>query len=469
MSTVMTAPSGLGSALAVLRDRLRGDAYGPGDEGYDGASRAWNLNATQRPAVVIVAEHAADVVAAVRFARDAGLGVGVMATGHGVGAPCDGGLLVNTSRLRGVRIDPAARTARVEAGALWKDVIPRAQAHGLAGLAGSAPHVGVVGYTVGGGFGWLGRKYGLNAAGVTSAEIVTAEGELLRVSVDEHPDLLWGIKGGGGNVGIVTSLEFRLHPLATVYGGAVFYPVEAAPAVLGRYAEWSAGVPDEVTAAVAFFNAPPRSPLPEPLRGRSLVVVRGCFCGGQPGQGEELFRPLRHGLGEPITDTFGALPVAAMDTISREPVDPIGIIQRSELLADLSPGAVDALVGVAGAGSGSPLLIVEMRLLGGALARTTDHPSPMGSRAARFGLNAIGATFRPEMADPINARLAHLVEATRPYQTGEAFLNYLELDPAADRVRAAYPAPDWERLVAVKERYDPGNLFRFNRNIAPSR
>src|ERR671913_795178 len=238
-------------AVDELRARLRGTLLRPGEEGYAGASQAWNLNARQRPALVVVTEGAGDVVAAVRFARDEGLGVGVMATGHGVGKPADGGVLVNTSRMRGVRVDPVAQTARVEAGALWTDVVPEAQAHGLAGLVGSSSHVGVVGYTMGGGFGWLGRKYGLNAAGVTVADVVTADGDLLRLSADENEDLFWGLKGGGGNFGIVTSLEFRLYPLATVYGGAVFYPVERAHEVLSAYARWSSGLPDEMTTAVA--------------------------------------------------------------------------------------------------------------------------------------------------------------------------------------------------------------------------
>jgi hypothetical protein len=455
-------------AVEALRARLRGALLRPGEEGYDEARAAWNLNARQRPAVVVMAEGADDILGAVRFGRDEGLGIGVMATGHGVGAPCDGGLLVNTSRMRGVRIDPMARTGRVEAGALWKDVIPEAQAHGLAGLVGSASHVGVVGYTMGGGFGWLGRKYGLNAAGVTGADVVTADGELLRLSDDENEDLFWGLKGGGGNFGIVTSLEFRLYPLATVYGGAVFYLVEKAPDVLDRFAHWSAGLPDEMTTAVAFLNVPPLPLLPEPLRGRSVVVVRGCYCGEKPEDGEGLFRPVREGLGESIMDTFGQMPAAAMDAISRDPVDPLGIIQHAELLSDLSPGAADAIVGVAGAGSGSPLLSVEIRQLGGALARTPKHLSPMGRGDARFSLNAIGATFTPEMAGGVKAHMARLVEATRQYQTGETFLNFMEVNPTDDRVRAAYPPEDWERLVELKDRRDPHNLFCFNRNVPPT-
>jgi FAD/FMN-containing dehydrogenase len=455
-------------AVEELRARLRGTLLRPGEEGYDGARAAWNLNARQSPALVVVAEGAGDILSAVRFARDAGLGVGVMATGHGVGTPADGGLLINTSRMRGVRVDPVLRTARVEAGALWKDVIPEAHAHGLATLAGSAPHVGVVGYTMGGGFGWLGRKYGLNSASVTAAEVVTADGELVRASSDENEDLFWGLKGGGGNFGIVASLEFRLYPFATVYGGSVFYPVEKACEVLNAYARWSVGLPDEMTTAVAFMNIPPLPHLPEPLRGRSVIVVKGAYSGERPKDGEELFRQVREGFGEPIVDTFGEMPVTEMDRISMDPTDPLGVIQHAELLSDLSPEAIDALVRVAGTGSGSPLIILELRQLGGALARTPENPSPLGSGDARFSMNAIGATFTPEMAEGVKAHLARVAGETRPYQTGETFLNFMEENPAEDRVRAAYSHEDWERLVGLKDRRDPNNLFRFNRNIPPS-
>ncbi len=445
-----------------LRARLHGALLRPGEEGYEGAHAAWNLNARQSPAEV-----AEDVLFAVRFARDAGLGVGVMATGHGVGTPPDGGVLINTSRMRGVRVDPAARTATVEAGALWKDVIPEAAPHGLAGLAGSAPHVGVVGYTMGGGFGWLGRKYGLNSASVTEAEVVTADGELLRVSANENADLFWGLGGGGGNFGIVTSLEFRLYPLTTVYGGSAFYPVERASEVLNTFASWSAGLPDEMTTAAAFMNIPPLPHLPEPLRGRSVMVVKGCYCGEKLEDGEAMFRHMREGLGRPIVDTFRQMPVTEMDRISMDPVDPLGVVQHAELLSDLTPEAVDVLVRVAGAGS--PLTILELRQLGGALVRTPEHLNLLGSGNARYSMNAIGATFSPEMVEGVKAHLARLVEATRPYQTGRTFVNFMEEDPAEDRVRAAYTRGDWERLVALKDEHDPENLFRFNRNIPPSR
>jgi Berberine and berberine like len=216
------------------------------------------------------------------------------------------------------------------------------------------------------------------------------------------------------------------------------------------------------------MNIPPLPHLPEPLRGRSVVVVKGCFCGERPGDGEQLFRPVRDGLGEPIIDTFRKMPVTEMDRISMDPVDPLGVIQHAELLSDLSPEAVDALVRLAGAGSGSPLTILELRQLGGALVRTPGHQNLLGSGNARFSMNAIGATFTAEMVAGVKAHLGRLVEATRPYQTGETFVNFMEEDPAADRVRAAYPPEDWGRLVALKGEHDPENLFRFNRNIPPA-
>src|ERR687898_538297 len=399
-----------GSTLQTLRAGLRGTAHAPGEEGYEEASRAWNLAAHQTPALVVVARGAADVMAAVRFARDGGLGVGVMATGHGVGAACDGGVLINTSGMRGVRVDPVDRTARVE------------------------------------------------------------DGELVRVSAEEHPDLFWGLGGGGGNFGIVTSLKFDLYPIGMLYGGNLIYPVEKAPEVLEAYARWSADLPDEMTSGVAFLNVPPLPALPERLRGKSVIALRGCYCGERPGDGEELGRPMREELGEPIMDTFGMMPYAAMDSISMDPVDPMGARQHSEMLSDLSPEAIETLVEVAGAGSGSPLIMLEIRQLGGALARNAEHLSTMGKSDSKFIMNGVGPAFTPEMAEGVVAYLARVTDATRPFQTSDTYVNFMELDDAsAERVKAAYAPEDFERLVALKDRYDPHNVFRFNRNIAPSR
>jgi FAD/FMN-containing dehydrogenase len=455
--------------LTGLKAALRGNVYTLEDAGYFAASKAWNLNAVQRPAIVVMAETSEDAMLAVRFALDAGIGIGVMATGHGVGVPCDGGLLINTSKMRGVTVHSQSQTVRVEAGALWKDVIPKAATHGLAGLVGSASHVGVVGYTMGGGFGWFGRKYGLNSSSVTGAEVVTANGELIYVNETHHPELFWGLKGSGGNFGVVTALEFKLYPITTVYGGAVFYPLEHAAQVLNQYALWSKDLPDEVTTAVAFMKLPPKPSLPNPLQGQSVIVLKGCYCGERLEDGAGLFQPMREELGVPIFDTFKEMPVSAMDAISMDPVDPMGIFQHNELLSNLSLAAVADLVALAGAGSGSPLTVVEVRQLGGALERKPEQLNPLGSGKARYSLNVIGATFNPEMVQAVKARLAKLAEATRPYQTSETFLNFMEVNPEEERVRAAYPAEDWKRLIALKNKYDPQNLFRFNRNIPPEK
>ncbi len=456
--------------LEALRAGLKGVAYVPGDEGYDEARAAWNLNAHQHPALVVVAEGAADVLAAVRLAREQGLGVGVMATGHGVAAPADGGVLINTSHMKGVHVDPETRTARVEAGVKWADVVPEATAHGLAGLQGSSSDVGVIGYTMGGGFGWLGRKYGFAADSIKEADVVTADGELLKVSAYENADLFWGLKGGGGNFGIVTSLEFALYPITHVYGGNLFYPVERADEVLELYGRWSADLPDEVTSGVAFMNFPPFEEIPEPLRGNSLIAVRFCYTGEDlEGKGEELLHPWREGFGEPVMDTFGVMPYEAMDMISMDPVDPIGAYGHVEMLRDLSTETAETLVELAGADSNSPLVMLELRQLGGALSRPPADLNPMGRSDSRFIMYGLGATPTPEMAQAVQAYLAYVAEVVRRHASGATYVNFMDLDGAsAERVRAAYSPEDWQRLVALKDCYDPANLFRFNRNIPPS-
>ncbi len=455
--------------LEGLRAGLKGAAYVPGDKGYDEARAAWNLNAHQHPALVVVAEGAADVLAAVRLAREQGLGVGVMATGHGVAAPADGGVLINTSRMKGVHVDPETRTARVEAGVKWADLAPEAAAHGLAGLQGSSSDVGIVGYTMGGGFGWLGRKHGFAADSVKEADVVTADGELIKVSAHENADLFWGLKGGGGNFGIVASLEFVLYPITHVYGGDLFYPAQRAAEVLELYGRWSAGLPDEVTSGVAFMNLPPFEEIPEPLRGNSLIAVRACYTGEDlEEKGEELLRPWRE-FGEPVMDTFGVMPYAAMDAISMDPVDPMGAYGHVEMLRDLSPETCETLVKLAGADSNSPLAMLELRQLGGALSRPPADLNPMGRSDSRFIMYGLGATPTPEVAQAVQAYLAYVAEAVSLHVSGATYVNFMDLDGAsAERVRAAYSPDDWQRLVTLKDRYDPTNLFRFNRNIPPS-
>lgn len=437
----------------------------PDHAGYAEACTPWNLNARQSPAVVAIAESASDVTSAVRLALEEVLGVGVMATGHGTATPNDDGLLINTTRMRSVQVDPVARTARVGAGARWTDVIAATAPYGLSGLPGSSPHVGVVGYTCGGGFGWLGRRYGFAASSVTSADIVTAAGELGTVDASHHPDVFWGLKGGGSNFGIVTSVEFALHRVDHVYAGNLFYPTERATEVLAAYVEWTTTMPDEMATAIAFRRFPPLATVPEQLRGETRLAVRVIYCGGDLAEGERLTRPLRDALGDPTLDTLGELPAACLDTISMDPVDPIGVLTHSALLPDLSPAACDTLVGL---GTDSPLAILELRQLGGALSRS-DGPHPMGSANAAFTMAAIGVTPSPSMLQDVRHHLRRVETQMAAHVTGSTYVNHLDLAGATpQRIRAAYSAADWSRLVALKDRYDPANLFRFNRNIPPS-
>ncbi|MDQ3795927.1 MAG: BBE domain-containing protein [Actinomycetota bacterium] len=267
----------------------------------------------------------------------------------------------------------------------------------------------------------------------------------------------------------MTSLEFSLYPITNVYGGNLFYPMEQAREVLELYAGWDEGLPDEMTSAVAFLNFPPVPGLPEPLRGGSFVAVRGCYCGERLEDGEELLRPARQELGEPIVDTFRIMPFAATDAIGMDPVDPIGAYGHVELLRALSSEAVETLVRTSGVGSGSPLTTLQIWRLGGALTRPPSDLSPMGHSDSPYLMNGIGATPTPELAQAVQAHLAYLAEAVRPYASGVTYVNFIDLDGATpERVKAAYSPEDWERLVGLKDRYDPENVFRFNRNIPPS-
>lgn len=453
----------------TLRTDLSGSVAFPGEPLYDQARLAWNLRAEHSPAAVVLAESTEDLRTTVRHAVAAGLGVGVMATGHGTGAPCrDDGILINTSRVRGVVVDAKRRRARVEAGTIWQQVVDAAAPYGLAGLPGSSTSVGVVGSTLGGGFGWLGRRHGLAAHSVTAAEMITATGDLVRVGPDEHADLFWAIRGGTGNFGIVTALELALHPVREVYAGNLYYGLDRARDVLEFVAGWSRTVPDELTAAVTFRTFPPAPAVPEPLRGRSFVALRGCHCGDLEAA-RELIDQARTALGAAEVDTFGPIPAAALASVSLDPVDPLPSLNHTELLADLTPPAIDAVVELAGPDAGSPLVMFELRQLGGALAGPPGALNPMAHTAARFSVNAIGVTFDPAQETAVRRHLTRVAGQLRPHVTGERYVNFLDLDGATpDRVGSAYSADDLARLRSIKAAYDPGNTFRFNRNLIPS-
>jgi FAD/FMN-containing dehydrogenase len=368
-----------------LRDRLAGKIVLPEDSGWDAARQAWNLSVDQRPVAVVLPETAEDVAAVVEVAGAHGVRVAAQGTGHSAGpmGPLEGTVLVKTSRMRGFEIDAEANRARVQAGVLWGDVVPAAAAHGLAALAGSAKDVGVVGYTLGGGIGWLARRYGLACSSVLAVEAVTADGRIVRADADSEPDLFWALRGGGGSFAIVTALEFALYPVAEVYAGALFWPLERAGEVLHAWSELVTVAPDELTSLGRLMQFPPIPEVPEPFRGHAFVIVEAAYCGPEADRAA-LVQPLR-GLG-PEMDTLATIPVDGLGELHMDPPQPVPFAGDGMLLSELPADAVDALVGIAGAGSGSPLLSVEVRHLGGALASAS---------ASNGALSSIDAGFAP--------------------------------------------------------------------------
>src|SRR5215469_12408682 len=321
-------------ATETLRAAIDGEVFVPGDDGYDEARQAWNLAVDEQPAVVVVAESAADVVQAVRFARSRGMRIAPQGTGHGSGPlePLQGAMLLRTLRMRGVRIDPAARTARAEAGAQWQDVTVPAGEYGLAALAGSSPNVGVTGYTLGGGIGWLARRYGLAANSVTAAEVVIPDGHLVRADAGREPDLFWAVRGGGGSVGVVTALEMRLYPVRELYAGVLFFPIERSAEVLHAWRAWTDTVPDEVTSVGRILRFPPLPEVPEALRGQAFALVEAAYL-GDAGAAAELIQPLRR-LG-PELDTFATIPAPGLQQVHMDPDQPVPGWGDGAFLADL--------------------------------------------------------------------------------------------------------------------------------------
>ena len=448
-----------------LRARVTGEIVLPGDAGWDAARLAWNLAVDQHPAMVALPETAEDVAAVVSYAAAAGLRVAVQGTGHGAGAR--GGdladaVLVKMERMRGVEIDAANRKARVEAGVVWAEVAEAAAEHGLAALAGSSPDVGVVGYTLGGGLSWLGRRYGLASSNVIAVEIVTADGRLRRIDAETDADLFWAVRGGGGSFGAVTAVEFALFPVAQVYAGVMLWPIERAGEILHAWREWTADMPDEMTTVGRLLQLPPIPDIPEPLRGRSFVAVQAFYLGGEA-EGAELVAPIR-ALG-PEIDTVATISTAALQHVHMDPEHPVPGVGDGMLLDELPPAGIDALVAAAGPGSGSPLLSVEVRQLGGALGRPADDGGAVSHLDADFAVFGIGIAMSPEMGGAVAGHLDVIREALAPWEAETAYLNFAERDIPGERIFGPYAH---HRLRAVKTAFDPADLFRSNHPVAPA-
>ena len=450
--------------LHALRARLDGDVAVPGDADWDRARQGWNLAADQRPAAVAHAESVADVIAVVEFARDRGLRVAPQGTGHMAAAleSLEGAILLKTSRLRGVEIDAENRRARVEAGVIWQEVADAAAAHGLAALAGSAWDVGVVGYSLGGGMGWMARRYGLAANSVLAVELVTADGRHVRADRDNEPDLFWAVRGGGGNFGVVTALEFRLYPHSEIYAGVLFWPLERASEILHAWREWIETVPEDVTSVGRLLQFPPIPEIPEPLRGGSFVVVEAAYVGSEA-DGEALLRPLRE-LG-PEMDTVAMMPVERLSEVHMDPPGPAPGAGDGTMLAELPAEAVDALVAAVGPGSGSPLLSVEVRHMGGALARTSPEHGAVGALDAGFAFYALGVAPTPELREASEREVERVRAAIAPWEAERTYFNFTE---RRENGRTLWGELTYRRLRDLKALYDPAALFQATHSLQPA-
>ncbi|AEA23706.1 FAD linked oxidase domain protein [Pseudonocardia dioxanivorans CB1190] len=437
---------------------IAGPVLTPADPAFADEVAGFNAAIRPSPSLVVGATTTGDVAAAVRFAARTGRRVAVQATGHGLVDALDGTVLVSTRRMAGVAIDRAERTARVQAGATWRQVIDAAAPHGLAPLNGSSSGVGVVGYTTGGGLGPMARRFGFAADHVRRFTIVTADGVARDVDERCDPDLFWAVRGGKANLGIVTGIEFGLLPVARFYGGGVFFAADAAAAVLHGWRAWAPTLPDDASTSVALLQLPPDPALPEPLRGRSVVHLRFCHL-GTPDEGERLLAPMR-ALAPALLDAVAEMPYAAIDAVHMDPTTPMPVRDRGITLATLPTEAVDALLAQTGPDAGSPLTMVELRLLGGAIAREPLSPNAVSGRHAAFSVYALGVLAGPT-ATAVPQRADALAAALQPWAAGEGLVNLL--GPAdAELVARQWGSRDRDRLRRIARRYDPAGLFAAN-------
>ena len=449
--------------VTPLRAQVAGPVLVAGDADLPTEVAGFNLAIVHTPAVVVGATCADDVVAAVRFATEQRLPVAVQATGHGPVRPAAGALLVTTKRMQGVQVDAARRSARVEAGVRWADVLAAAAEHGLAGLCGSSPTVGVVGYTLGGGMGMLGRAHGFAADHVTAVELVTADGTLRRVTADEESaddrELFWGVRGGKGNFGIVTALEFDLFEVPTLYGGGIFFSADSTAGVLHAWRAWAPTLPPEAATSIALLRVPPMEEMPEPIRGECVAHLRFAH----PGPAEEaaaLLAPMQ-AAGEIVMANIDTMPfpVAAV-MVHMDPQDPIPAWERGGLLTDLTEQTVDALLGTVGPDVDIPLIMAEVRLLGGALGREPEVPDAVAGRDAAYSVFLV-APGVPELTQVLPAIADGVYAALEPWRAPGGLVNFLGDHHSTEQVGAAWAPEVHERLMVLKRRVDPDDVFCF--------
>ena len=449
-------------------DGFRGRLVGPDHPDYDTARAVWNGAIDRRPRLIARCLGTADVVAAVRFARDHDLAIAIRGGGHNVAgtAVCDDGIVIDLSAMRAVRVDPGARTAWVQGGALWGDVDHETQAHGLATTGGIVSHTGVAGLALGGGVGWLMRKHGLTVDNLVAADVVTADGKRQRASADEHPDLFWALRGGGGNFGVATAFEFRLHAVGpTVLAGPILWDASDAKEVLRFYRDFVRDAPDELGTVVRFGTAPPLVPIPNHLHWRPVVMVGTCYA-GPIADGERLLGPLR-ACRTPLLDLVAPAPyVGFQSALDSTVVHGWTYYWKSTHLPQLSDDLIDVLAEHAFA-CASPRSYVAMFHLQGAVGRVAEGATAFGNRQASHAMT-LDAVWRPgeDFGDRDVAWTRRFFAALARFRQG-VYVNFLGGDEGPERVREAYGDVVYDRLADVKTTYDPSNVFHHNQNVRP--
>jgi FAD binding domain-containing protein/berberine-like enzyme len=443
--------------VEVFRTGFRGEMIRPGDPAYDEARQIWNSSVDKYPGMIARCSGVADVVDAVNFARENELLLAVRGGGHNVGgrALCDDGMVIDLSRMKGICVDAKNRTARVQAGATLGDVDRETHLYGLAVPAGVVSATGIAGLTLGGGVGWLVRRYGLTCDNVLSFDIVTAEGKLLTANAEENSDLFWALRGGGGNFGVVTSFEYRLHPVSKVLGGMIVYPRNQAEEVLRFYRAFTQSAPEELTAYAALLHTPDGTP---------AVAVVACYC-GDLAEGERVLKPLRE-FGSPLLDAIQPMPFPQMQSLL-DGAFPAGNQNywKSTFLRELSDEAIDLLVEYANRAT-SPLTAVVIEYYGGVASRVGVSETAFAHREAQYDVGILTQWTDPRESERHIEWTRGLADALRPYSSGAYLLNFLG-EEGDDTVRAAF-GENYRRLVEVKSKYDPTNFFRLNQNIKPT-
>ena len=463
-------PTVLAGAVEELAPRFSGELLQDGDAGYDDARLVWNGLYDRRPALIARCRVVDDVVTAVNFARDRGLPVAVRSGGHsavGYGT-CDGGIVVDLSAMTSVEVDPRTRTARAEAGATWGGFDAATQEHGLAVTGGRFSTTGIAGLTLGSGSGWLERRCGLTADNLLSAEVVTADGKIVRAGADENPELFWGLRGGGGNFGIVTSFEYRLHEIGPlIYGGMLVSLPDRGPEILRFMREYMRDAPNDLGAGIAFISAPPEPFVPAEMHFKPIVGMIICWTGDHE-EGERVIAPIREAA-QPVMDMVQPMPYVALQSML-DASGPHGTraYMKAEFLDDLNDEAIAKLVKY-GASRPGPLVQLLLEPMGGAISDVGEHDTALGRRDVRWCYHALSLWMEPDQdtADAHVAWARQLSAEIAPQTTTGVYLNYTS-DEGEERVRSAYGPDKYARLVALKDEYDPSNLFHLNQNIKPS-